>query len=87
MLKSIVNRVFGTRHDRERRRVQPIVDEINREYERLAGVSEEELRAQTAKFRGVLAEKIGVEMAKRGGIGLAPAVMQQIIVLQGGKTK
>ena len=57
MLKSLVNRVFGSRHDRERRRVQPIVDEINREYERLQGVSDEELRGQTAKFRGILQER------------------------------
>ena len=57
MLKSLVNRVFGSRHDRERRRVQPIVDEINREYERLQGVSDEELRGQTAKFRGVLRDR------------------------------
>jgi Rod binding domain-containing protein len=35
-------------------------------------------------FRGVLAEKLGTEMAKKGGIGLAPAVMAQIIKLQGG---
>jgi peptidoglycan hydrolase FlgJ len=35
-------------------------------------------------FRGVLAEKIGSEMARRGGIGLAPAIMQQIIALQQG---
>jgi preprotein translocase subunit SecA len=43
--------VFGTRHERERKRVQPIVDEINAEYERLEEVSEEELRSQTEKFR------------------------------------
>lgn len=35
-------------------------------------------------FRGVLAEKLGVEMAKNGGIGLAPAVLEQIIKLQEG---
>lgn len=35
-------------------------------------------------FRGVLAEKLGQEFAKRGGFGLAPAVMEQIIKLQGG---
>lgn len=40
-----------------------------------------------AMFRGVLAEKIGAEMARRGGIGLAPSVMQQIISLQQGKTR
>ena len=34
-------------------------------------------------FRGILGEKLGTEMAKRGGIGLAPAVLDQIIQLQG----
>ena len=57
MLKGILSKVFGTRHERERKRVQPIVDEINAHYERLQGVSEEELRAQTAKFRQILAER------------------------------
>ncbi|HEU4455293.1 MAG TPA: hypothetical protein VFR81_19670, partial [Longimicrobium sp.] len=56
MLKSIVRAVFGTRHQRELKRLQPIVDEINREAERLQGVSEEELRGQTAKFRAYLQE-------------------------------
>jgi Rod binding domain-containing protein len=37
-------------------------------------------------FRGVLAEKLGTEIARRGGIGIAPAVMQQIIRMQGGTT-
>ncbi len=35
-------------------------------------------------FRGVLAEKLGNAMASKGGIGLAPAVLAQIIKLQGG---
>jgi len=34
-------------------------------------------------FRGVLAEKLGEEIAKRGGVGLAPAVLEQIIKMQG----
>ena len=35
-------------------------------------------------FRGVLAEKLGTEMAKRGGLGLAPAVLDQMIKVQEG---
>lgn len=35
-------------------------------------------------FRGVLAEKLGAAIARRGGIGLAPAVLEQIIKLQEG---
>ena len=35
-------------------------------------------------FRGVLAEKLGAEIAKRGGVGLAPSVMEQMIKMQEG---
>jgi preprotein translocase, SecA subunit len=51
MLGNVLSGMFGTRHDRERKRVQPIVDEINELYARLETVSEEELRGRTAKFR------------------------------------
>ena len=34
-------------------------------------------------FRGILAEKLGGEIARRGGVGLAPAVMEQMIKMQG----
>ncbi|WP_294258380.1 rod-binding protein [uncultured Sphingomonas sp.] len=36
-------------------------------------------------FRGMLAEKLGAAMARRGGIGLAPAVLDQILKLQQGQ--
>lgn len=36
-------------------------------------------------FRGILAEKLGTEMARRGGVGLAPAVLDQILKLQQGQ--
>lgn len=38
-------------------------------------------------FRGILAENLGTEMARRGGVGLAPAVMEQIIRLQGDSSR
>ena len=34
-------------------------------------------------FRGLLAERIGDEMARRGGVGLAPFVLNEILRLQG----
>ncbi|HYS69262.1 MAG TPA: hypothetical protein VEM14_03420, partial [Gemmatimonadaceae bacterium] len=55
-LTGLLSGVFGSRHDRERKRVQPIVDEINEHYARLQTVSEEELRAQTEKFRARISE-------------------------------
>jgi preprotein translocase subunit SecA len=56
MLKGIVAGILGTRHDRERKRVQPIVDAINEEYARLHDVSEEELTGQTEKLRARIRE-------------------------------
>ena len=57
MLKSVIGAVFGTRHERERRKIQPVVDEINAEYARLHDVSEEELRGQTEKLRGIIRQR------------------------------
>jgi len=59
MLKNVLSRVFGTRHERERRRMQPIVEEVLEHEERLQGASEDELRAQTAKLRGLIRERTG----------------------------
>jgi preprotein translocase subunit SecA len=64
MLKRLVTAVVGSRHERERRRIQPIVDQINEWDEKLQGVSEEELRGQTARFRALLAERTG-ELERR----------------------
>jgi preprotein translocase subunit SecA len=58
-LNTLLSKVFGTRHDRERRRLQPIVDEINEIGERLRSLTELELQGQTAKFRAILAERTG----------------------------
>jgi preprotein translocase subunit SecA len=59
MLKGLIGRVFGTRHERERKRVQPILAEIHEIEARLATLSDAEIQAQTAKFRAILAERTG----------------------------
>jgi len=64
MLKRLVTAVVGSRHERERRRIQPIVDAINEWDERLQRVPESDLRGQTAKFRGIIAERTG-ELERR----------------------
>jgi preprotein translocase subunit SecA len=64
MIKKVINAVLGTRHERERKKIQPIVDEINGHYARLQHVSDEELRGQTAKFRQILRERTGELEAK-----------------------
>src|SRR5918992_3387033 len=57
MLKTIAKTLFGTRHDRELKRVQPLLDEIHRHEERLGSLSEDDLRAQTQKFREIIKDR------------------------------
>ena len=74
MFKRVINAVIGSRHERERKKIQPIVDEINEHYARLQTVSDDELRAQTAKLREIIRERTGeleqrvaeLKEAKRG---------------------
>ena len=57
MLKGMVQKVVGTRFQREMKRLQPIVDDILRHEERLGEVSEEDLKAQTESFRERIRER------------------------------
>jgi preprotein translocase subunit SecA len=56
MFKQVLTSIMGSRHERERRRILPLVAGINEHYERLQGLSEGELRAQTEKLRGIIRE-------------------------------
>ncbi len=51
MIESLLKAVFGSKHDKEVKRVQPIVDEINRLSEEWEGLSDEQIQAKTAEFR------------------------------------
>jgi preprotein translocase subunit SecA len=59
MIKTLMTSVFGTRFERERKRLQPILDQIHGAEEGLKDLSEAELKAQTNRFRERLAERIG----------------------------
>jgi preprotein translocase subunit SecA len=79
MLRTVIGKVFGTRHEREQRRVRPIVAAIQEHGARLTTVSDEELRGQTGRFRERIAEATGaletrvaeLRAAKRGAADAA----------------
>ena len=54
MFESLLKSVFGSKHDREVKRVQPIVEEINRICGEWEALSDEQLRAKTDDFRARL---------------------------------
>ena len=59
MIKRMMTAVFGTRFEREFKRLQPIVDQIKAHEERLGSFSETELKAQTQQFKDQIAERTG----------------------------
>ncbi|HET8625031.1 MAG TPA: preprotein translocase subunit SecA [Gemmatimonadales bacterium] len=59
MIKRLMTAVLGTRFDRERKRLQPVVEQIKHHEEQLGGLSEAELKAQTERFRARIAERTG----------------------------
>jgi len=57
MLKSLFSNLFGTRHEREAKKIWPTVDEINEIARDLASLSEDQLKAQTDKLKGAIRER------------------------------
>src|SRR4051812_12977475 len=57
MIKKVVEAVFGSRQEREVKRLQPVLGAIREAEARLSGLDNATLQQQTAKFRGIIAER------------------------------
>ena len=55
MISKLITSLFGTKHERDQKRLWPVVDEINRHYEAYRELSDLDLQAKTAEFRERLA--------------------------------
>jgi preprotein translocase subunit SecA len=56
MLSNVVTKIFGNKHERDVKKLIPIVDEINRHYDSYQSLSDEELQLKTGEFKNRLAE-------------------------------
>ncbi|MCQ2981367.1 MAG: preprotein translocase subunit SecA [Treponemataceae bacterium] len=56
MSNSIITAIFGSKHDRDRKALLPVVAKINAEEEWAKSLSAEQFKAQTAEFRKQIAE-------------------------------
>ena len=50
-VEKIFGKIFGNKHEKDIKKILPIVDEINAEYEKIKSVSNDELRGMTSVFR------------------------------------
>lgn len=51
MLQKVLTKVFGTQHDREMKRIQPLVDKINSLEEKFKALSDDQLKNKTNEFK------------------------------------
>ncbi len=56
MLGKVATAIFGSKHERDIKKLMPIVEEINRHFDGYASLTDEELAAKTHEFKQRLAE-------------------------------
>lgn len=54
MISNVMKKIFGTKQDRDLKRLIPLVKEINNLEQQMQKLSDEELKAQTPKFKNLL---------------------------------
>jgi len=48
---NIITRIFGTKHERDVKKIMPLVEQINEQFEKLGALSDDELKSKTDEFR------------------------------------
>ena len=61
MFKKVLTKVFGTQFEREVKKIQPVVDEINRIFPELSSLSEDELKHKTVEFKEKIQDRIAAK--------------------------
>ncbi len=56
MLQNVIAKIFGTKHERDLRALEPMIEEINSHWEKLSGLTDEQLAQKTGEFRARLKE-------------------------------
>ena len=57
-IEKLFGSLFGNKNERERKALQPLIEEINTEYEALKSLSNDQLRAKTQEFKTRIAEHL-----------------------------
>lgn len=64
MIDTWVQKLFGTKSDRDVKKLMPIAEAVNAEFEKLRDLSDDEIRAKTAHFQDQIQEHIQEEQSE-----------------------
>jgi len=56
MLSKFIEKLFGSKHGRDLKRIQPVVEEINVSFDQFESLTDDELRAKTDEFKSKISE-------------------------------
>ncbi len=56
MISGVISKIFGNKHERDIKKIQPIVEEINEHFQQLENLSDDELKQKTDEFKRRIAE-------------------------------
>ena len=51
MLSTVLTKVFGTKHERDMKKIRPLVEQINSLEAGMKALSDDQLKAKTAEFK------------------------------------
>jgi preprotein translocase subunit SecA len=57
MITDLITKIFGSKHERDVKKILPIVEEINQIHEQLQSLSDEELKGKTQEFKQKIKER------------------------------
>jgi len=57
-LANIITKIFGSKHDRDVKKINPLIDEINTYYQQYHFLSDDQLRAKTIEFKTKIQEQV-----------------------------
>lgn len=65
IITGLLKKFFGTKADRDLKEIQPYVEKIHEAYQRIDKLTNDELRQETLKLRGVIAERIAEDEGRK----------------------
>ncbi|MBL7974972.1 MAG: hypothetical protein JNJ85_08670, partial [Candidatus Kapabacteria bacterium] len=61
----VLKKIFGTKHDRDAKEMEPTVAEINNIYSSLHALTDEQIREKSDAFRAMIADKKEAYISER----------------------
>ncbi|MBO7561740.1 MAG: preprotein translocase subunit SecA [Bacteroidales bacterium] len=64
-LANVLKKIFGSKEERDMKAIKPILAEVLKEYDRVDKLSDDELRAETQRIKGIIRDRVASDVARR----------------------